>query len=436
MAAKGNSAPVSPLKGPGSAKIVVEYLPVDSLVPYAKNAKAHPPKQIAQIAASLKEFGFIVPVLVDKNNVLVAGHGRILGAKEAGIASAPTIRIEHLTEAQVRGFRIADNKLNLNSDLLDDILSEELGALEALDFDLSVLGFDERELDKLLQDDAELAKAEETPPVPDNPVTIKGDCWLLGKHRIVCGDSTVATDVDKALNGVKPHLMVTDPPYGVDYDPDWRNKALRANGSPSNGRAVGTVLNDDKADWVEAYNLFPGEVAYVWHPPGARQVEFYSSLQAAGFEVRMQIIWNKSNFAIGRGDYHVKHEPCWYAVRKGKKGHWSGSRQESTVWDIAKPSKSETGHSTQKPVECMLRPIKNNSSEGQAIYEPFSGSGTTIIAGEMSGRCVHAIELNEAYVDVAVMRWQEFANGKATLEGDGRTFDEIKAERLKGKDAA
>lgn len=250
-----------------------------------------------------------------------------------------------------------------------------------------------------------------------------------GGHRLVCGDSTVATDVEKCLNGVKPHLMATDPPYGINYDASWRNDAVQAGngkrGAPS-GRAIGKVENDDNADWRETWSLFPGDVAYVWHA-GTQSKTVIESLEAAGFELRAQIIWAKNNIVIGRGHYHPQHEPCWYAVRKkqGATGHWAGDRSQSTLWKIDKPQKSETGHSTQKPVECMRRPIINNSSPGQAVYEPFSGSGTTIIAAEMTGRACHAIELSEAYVDVAVQRWQDFTGSHATLEGDGRTFAEI-----------
>lgn len=250
---------------------------------------------------------------------------------------------------------------------------------------------------------------------------------LSCKHRIICGSSTEADTVAKVLGDVRPHLMVTDPPYGVEYDADWRNKAKRADGTVIGAGAVGVVKNDDNADWREAWALFPGDVAYVWHA-GLFAGVVADSLVDTGFSLRSQIVWKKSNFAIGRGDYHWHHEPCWYAVRG--KGHWSGGRKQSTIWEIAKPAKSETGHSTQKPVECMKRPIENNSSPGQAVYEPFSGSGTTIIAAEMTGRHCYAVELNPAYVDVAVKRWQEFTGQDATLEGDGRTFNEIAAERV------
>ena len=224
--------------------------------------------------------------------------------------------------------------------------------------------------------------------------------------------------------------MVTDPPYGIEYDPAWHNRAAAAGliGQKKSTRATGQVENDDRADWSEAWALFPGAVAYVWHA-GTKVGIVQDSLDRCDFETRAQIVWVKNNFAIGRGHYHCKHEPCWYAVRKGSTGHWAGDRKQTTVWNIDKNLKSETGHGTQKPVECMQRPIENNSSPGQAVYEPFSGSGTTIIAAERSGRSCHAIELSPKYVDVAIKRWQDFTGARATLDGDGRCFDEIAAAR-------
>jgi DNA modification methylase len=252
-----------------------------------------------------------------------------------------------------------------------------------------------------------------------------------GGHRLLCGDSTVATDVERVLAGVAPHLMVTDPPYGVNYDPAWRNRAAAEGtiGQKKASRAIGEVANDDRADWREAWALFPGDVAYVWHA-GTKAAIVQESLEACDLQVRTQIVWAKNNFAISRGHYYVQHEPCWYAVKTAA-GHWAGDRSQNTLWQIDKPMKSETGHSTQKPVECMRRPIENNSSPGQAVYEPFSGSGTTIIAAEMTGRGCHAIEITPAYVDVAVKRWQEFTGRRAVLDGDGRKFDTVAAERAR-----
>jgi DNA modification methylase len=405
--------------------IKVERREVAALIPFARNSRTHSDAQVAQIAASIKEFGWTNPILIDGDNGIIAGHGRLAAARKLGVTEIPVIVLDHLTDAQKRALVIADNKLALNAGWDMDLLSSEIEGLGSEGFDLSLLGFSNDELAAMLAEKTEgLTDPDEIPEVPADPVSVLGDVWILGKHRIVCGDSTDADTVAKALNGVSPHLMVTDPPYGVEYDADWRNKAMRADGSPSDGRATGVVLNDDKADWSEAWALFPGDVAYVWHAGNMAHI-VAESLLKTGLHIRAQIIWNKSNMVISRGDYHPKHEPCWYAVRKGKTGHYVGGRKQTTVWDIDKPHKSETGHSTQKPVECMKRPIENNSSAGQAVYEPFSGSGTTIIAGEMTGRSIHAIELNPAYVDVAVKRWQDFTGEQAVHAETGKTFAEM-----------
>lgn len=401
----------------------IVYRPVGELIPYARNARTHTEAQIVQIAASIREFGWTNPILLDGERGIIAGHGRVLAARKLGMDKLPCIELVHLTDAQRRAYILADNKLALNADWDEELLKIELADLKMQDFDLELIGFDADELVNLLAERTEgLTDPDDAPAVPENPVSLLGDVWLLGRHRIVCGDCTDPQIVEKCLNGVKPHLMVTDPPYGVSYDADWRNNALRADGMALGDRAVGKVKNDDNADWHDAYILFPGDVAYIWHPPGNLQVKFFESLVASGFEIRMQIIWAKSHFPIGRGNYHIQHEPCWYAVRKGKTAHWSGDRTQSTLWKIDKPLKSETGHSTQKPVECMKRPIENNSSPGQAVYEPFSGSGTTIIATEMTGRVCHAIELNPAYVDMAVLRWQAFTGQQAMNEVTGEAF--------------
>ena len=254
------------------------------------------------------------------------------------------------------------------------------------------------------------------PEPPAEPVTQLGDVWLLGRHRLVCGDATSEADVALALGGVKPHLMVTDPPYGVDYDPEWRlNAGLN---KEHQTRAEGRVTNDKRADWSEAWLLSPSDVAYIWH--GALHAsEVAASLVAAGFDIRSQIIWAKPSLVIGRGHYHWQHEPCWYAARKT--AHWMGDRKQSTLWDIPNMHRTQgnvddghTSHSTQKPVECMRRPIENNSSPGQAVYDPFVGSGTTIIAAEMTGRAAHCIEISPTYCDVTIQRWQNFTGQTAT----------------------
>lgn len=410
----------------------MERRDVSELIPYARNARIHSEAQVAQIAASIKEWGWTTPVLIDENGGIIAGHGRVLAARKLKLDQVPVMTAAGWSEAQKRAYVLADNQLALNAGWDVDLLKVEIGELKGEGFDLGLMGFDAGFLDTLLADPGTdgLTDPDETPEAPVNPVTVLGDVWVLGKHRLLCGDSTVATDVDKVLMGVRPLLMVTDPPYGVEYDANWRNEAKRADGTRIGASAVGKVSNDDKADWREAWALFPGDVCYVWHA-GNMAHTVADSLLASGFGIRAQIIWAKSQFVIGRGHYHPHHEPCWYAVRErqGATGHWAGDRKQSTLWQIDKPRKSETGHSTQKPVECMKRPIENNSTPGQAVYEPFSGSGTTIIAAEMTGRQCLAIELAPEYVDVAVKRWQAFTGKEATLDGTDRTFNEIAEER-------
>ena len=414
-------------------KLSVEYRKVPDLLPYARNSRTHDERQVAEIAASIKEFGFTNPVLIDETDTIIAGHGRIKAANKIGMTEVPTIRLVGLMEAQKRALVIADNRISLNAGWDDSMLKVELADLVSTNFDVSLLGFADKELAALLAPPPVEGETDpdETPETPSEPASELGDVWLLGRHRIVCGDSTDTEAVAKALNGVKPHLMVTDPPYGVEYDAGWRGEAKNGDGTPlstGKGRAKGKVENDNRADWREAWALFPGDVAYVWH--GEKQlVDIAHQLQESGFELRNLIVWGKSNLVVGRGNYHSQHETAWYVVRKGATGHWEGDRKQTTLWSIEKPKKSETGHSTQKPVECMARPIRNNSSPGQAIYEPFSGSGTTIIACEQEGRACHAIELNPAYVDVAVTRWENFTGQTATLEETGETFVQVLARR-------
>lgn len=351
-------------KTAGDIKLVSRL--VADLIPFARNSRTHSDEQVAQIAASIKEFGFTNPILTDGDNGIIAGHGRLQAARKLGLTEVPTIPLTGLTEAQKRAYVIADNKLALNAGWDMELLSSEIAGLGEEGFDLSLLGFNENELAALLAEKTEgLTDPDEIPNPPEIPVSSPGDVWLLGRHRIVCGDSTDADTVAKCLNGVVPHLMVTDPPYGVEYD-------------------AATQLG--------------------------RQA------------------WAKSQLVMSRGHYHPQHESCWYAARGT--ANWAGDRKQTTLWQIDKPQKSETGHSTQKPVECMKRPIENNSSPGQAVYEPFSGSGTTIIAGEMTGRSIHAIELNPAYVDVAIKRWQDFTGQQAVHAETGETFDDMAAKRV------
>lgn len=418
---------------------------VAALTPYERNARTHSDAQVEQIKQSIRRFGFVGVLAYDEKGLAI-GHGRRRAVLEMWAAGeevfgpgkrevlpagyAPAIDISGLTSEERRALIIADNQLALNAGWNEELLSQELRALLDADFDVPLIGFDEAELHKLLGlGEGRVNPDEEVPEPPENPVSRPGDLWILGDHRIICGSSTEAETVSRLLAGAKPHLMVTDPPYGVEYDASWRDKALGTTGS-----AKGKVLNDDRADWREAWALFPGDVAYVWHA-GLYAGLVAESLASVNLEARSQIVWDKGQLVLGRGDYHWEHEPCWYAVRKGRKAHWNGDRKQTTIWRIDKPARSETGHSTQKPIDCMKRPIENNSKHGESIYEPFSGSGTTIIAGQLTGRRVYAVELKPAYVDVAVLRWQEFTGEAATLEGSGETYAQVLERRAAADDA-
>lgn len=401
-------------------QLAVTYRKRADLKPYDRNARTHSEAQIAQIAASIREFGWTNPVLIDERGRMIAGHGRVMAATLLGQEEVPTICIAGLTDAQRRALVIADNKLALNAGWDETLLASELQTLRAEDFDLGMIGFGADELNRLLPNGGGQTDPDEVPPLPAEPISALGDVWVLGKHRIACGDCTDRAVVDKVLADVKPHLMVTDPPYGVNYDPTRTS---------DNKLKAGKVLNDDRADWREAWALFPGDVAYVWHA-SMHTATVLDSLESVGFEHRAMVIWAKDRFTLGRGHYHWQHEPAWYVVRKGATGHWFGGRSQTTVWSIKAREDDGHGHGTQKPVECMKRPIENNSSVGQAVYEPFSGSGTTVIAAEMTGRACHAIELNPAYVDVCVKRWQDFTGKQATHEETGLTFEALAERRL------
>jgi DNA modification methylase len=398
-------------------------LPLGQIIPYARNPRRNE-KAIATVAASIAEFGWRQPIVVDEAMVVLAGHTRLAAAQQLGLETAPVHVAKGLTEAQARAFRIMDNRSGENAEWDNDLLGLELGDLQAADFDLDLTGFTDEELNNLLNGLADGDGAQEgeddIPETPEDPVSRPGDLWVLGNHRLLCGDSTVATDVERVLDDVKPLLLVSDPPYGVEYDPSWRNKS-----GASATKRTGKVLNDDRADWREAWALFPGDVAYVWH--GALHAgEVAESLEVSGFKIRSQIIWAKDRLVLSRGDYHWQHEPMFYAVKKTGKGHWAGDRKQTTLWQIAnKDQDATTVHGTQKPVECMRRPILNNSSPGQAIYEPFMGSGTTLIAAETTGRVCLGIELNPAYIDVTVQRWQTFTGQDAVLDGTDQTFADL-----------
>lgn len=389
------------------APMSVELRPLDAVRPYANNPRQND-DAVEAVAESIRRFGFRQPIVVDADGVIVAGHTRFRAAQRLGLATVPVHVATDLTPDEVRAYRLADNKTAELASWDDAMLSIELDGLRGAGIDWTLLGFDEEELAKLLAPAGTegLTDPDAVPEKPADPITKPGDLWLLGKHRLLCGDSTSATDVARLLDGAIPSLMVTDPPYGVEYDPEWRMDA----GLTGNTSRMGKVMNDDRADWTEAWKLFPGDVAYVYHA-GVFASTVQQSLERAGFAIRAQIIWAKDRLALSRGDYHWQHEPCWYAVREGGKGHRTDDRTQTTLWSIPARDDAGHGHGTQKPVECMERPVRNHLAD--LVYEPFAGSGTTVIACERTGRTCMAMELDPGYCDVVVRRWEDFTGRKA-----------------------
>jgi DNA modification methylase len=406
----------------------LEHWPIERLLPYANNARLHSEADLDKIAASISNWGWTVPVLADEDGVLIAGHLRVAVAAKLKLTSIPVVVARGWSEEEKNGYRLADNELAARASWDPDLLRDELRKLEFAGFNLDLIGFEADRLEDILAGlgSSGLTDPDSVPEVPEQPVTRPGDVWQLGDHRVACGDSTSAADVAPVLAGSEPHLMITDPPYGVGYDPSWRARRGLGAGKLSQGK----VLNDDRADWRETYALFPGDVAYIWH--GALHGDIVAAgLAACGLQPRAQIVWAKQHFTLSRGDYHWKHETCWYAVREGRTSHWQGDRRQTTVWEIANnnpfgnPQREQSwGHGTQKPVECMRRPIVNNSRPGQAIYDPFLGSGTSLIAAEMTGRICYGVELDPAYIDVVVRRWQGFTGRAAMHQASGQSFDE------------
>ena len=382
---------------------------VVDLVEHPRNPNKHGDKQIALLAKIIRNQGWRNPIVVSADSgFIVAGHGRLMAAKVLNVEQVPVDYQPFDNEAEEYAHLIADNRI---AELAEADKSELAKLVRELEdkIDLDLTGFDAPSLEELLatkeesQVDAE-PKTDKAAELQVKWKTEKGQLWKLGEHRLLCGDSTNAKDVDRVLGDDKADIMVTDPPYGVNYDPSWRAEA----GITLNENKLGKVQNDDIADWTPAWQLFDGDVCYVYHA-GAKAGTVQQSLEDSGFNIRSQIIWSKDKMALSRGDYHWQHEPCWYGVRDGKKGNRTEDRTQTTVWQIAAREDSGHGHGTQKPVECMARPIRNHHCS--TVYEPFSGSGTTIIACEQLDKKCRAIEIDPNYVAVALERYVD-ATGK------------------------
>ena len=384
---------------------------VESLIPYARNSRTHSESQVDKIAASIKEFGFLNPIIVDGDGGIVAGHGRVLAAKKLGMEYLPTIEADHLTDAQRRAYVIADNRLALDAGWDDDLLRVEFDDLRADGFDLELTGFTLDEISALQIEEVEgLTDEDSVPEVPEDPVTVEGDVWLLGNHRLMCGDSTSIDAVDKLMDGHKADMVFTDPPYGIDYDGGSKKREKLKDDH------VGTDIYTDSVPIMAMYCNGP---IYTWYAD-TKPKSLYNAVEAVG-QIHSLIIWKKNNSTFNMGiNYKQKHKPCLYWKPKGKTLSWAGGSKEDTVWEIKRESRNDF-HPTQKPVELSERAIKNHSVG--IVLDLFGGSGSTLIGCEKTNRNCRMMELSPAYCDVIVKRWQEYTGNEATLESDGGTFN-------------
>jgi DNA modification methylase len=408
----------------------IEIWPIEKVIPYARNPRTHSDQQVMQIAASIAEFGFVNPILVDTDAGILAGHGRLLGAQKLKLKEVPVIVLDHLTPAQRKAYLIADNKLAELAGWDDDLLKLELRDLELADFDLGVIGFSDDELRNLLGEPeviAGLTDEDAAPEASERPVSRTGDLWLLGndKHRVLCGDATVKGDVERLMAGAQADLVFTDPPYNVDYEGYTADK-LTIQGDRMKPEEFDRFLRD-------AFNGYravvkPGASVYVCHASSVQR-EFQNALEAAGFEVRCQIIWAKNHFAWGHGRYKFQHEPIFYCHLARQSDAWYGDKSQSTLWQEKKPAANRL-HPTMKPVELIERAVLNSSKGGDCVLDLFGGSGSTLIACERRNRNARLMELDPKYTDVIVKRWQEYTGSPALLAGEDCSFDAIADERL------
>lgn len=406
----------------------VERWPVDKLVPYARNSRTHSDAQVAQIAASIKEWGWTTPVLVSEDGTLIAGHGRIMAARKLGLQEVPVMIARGWTEAQRRAYVLADNQLALNAGWDMDLLSIEMQDLNADGFDLSLIGFDDKTLAALLADSPEdgLTDPDDAPEPTDDPTTKLGDVWVLGGHRLMCGDSTSIDDMEKLTAGQKVDVWLTDPPYNVAYEGGTKEKLTIKNDSMGDDQ-FRQFLRDAyvAADAV----MKAGAVFYIWHAD-SEGYNFRGAAKDAGWTVRQCLIWKKSSLVMGRQDYHWKHEPCLYGWKEGSAHLWAADRKQTTILEFDKPHRNGE-HPTMKPVALFEYQLLNNTKGGDTVLDSFGGSGTTMIAAEKNGRLSRLMELDPKYCDVIIKRWQDFTGKTATLEGDGRTFAEISESNAK-----
>jgi len=405
----------------------IEHWSLEKLIPYARNPRTHSEAQVAQIAASIAAFGFNNPMLVDTKAGIIAGHGRLLAARKLQLAEVPVIVLDHLTEAQKRAYILADNQIALNAGWDDTLLAAELAALQHEDFDVRLIGFEDEELARLLaaQDAAEgLTDEDSVPELAETPISLLGDLWILGDHRLLVGDATDTDAVAKLMAGGPADLVFTDPPYNVDYE-GYTEESLKIKGDRMSDADFKRFL--ERAFRSYRNVVKPGASMYVCHS-SSWQREFQNALETAGFGVRCQIIWAKNTFAWGFGRYKFQHEPIFYCHVAGEKDPWYGDKSQSTLWQEKKPAANRI-HPTAKPVELVERALLNSSKAGDVVADLFGGSGSTLIGCERRGQHARLMEIDPKYADCIVRRYQEYTGQPAVLEGDGRSFEGVTLER-------
>ena len=401
--------------------ITITTRKVDELIPYVRNSRTHSDEQVAQIAASIKEFGWTNPILVDGEGVIIAGHGRLLAGRKLGFTEVPTIELRDLTDAQKKAYIIADNRLALNAGWDNEMLTLELGELAEEGYNLDLLGFDTKELDALLEPQVldGLVDEDEVPEAGPEPITKPGDVWVLGRHRVMCGDSTSMEHLAQLCQGQLVDMWLTDPPYNVAYEGKTKDALTIENDSMGDDQ-FRQFLRDayTAADTV----MKPGAVFYIWHAD-SEGYNFRGAAKDAGWKVRQCLIWKKSTLVMGRQDYHWKHEPCLYGWKDGAGHLWATDRKQTTILEFDKPSRNGD-HPTMKPVALFEYQMLNNTKGGDLVLDSFGGSGTTLIAAEKNGRVARLMELDPKYCDVIVKRWEEFTGKKAVLEGADEPTDD------------
>jgi site-specific DNA-methyltransferase (adenine-specific) len=400
----------------------IEQWAIERLVPYARNARTHSNDQVAQIAASIKEWGWTTPILVDETGNIIAGHGRTMAARQLNIKEVPVMVAEGWSDTKKRAYILADNKLALNAGWDNEMLALELSELQGLDFDLDLTGFSAEEIAALMPVELTdgLTDEDAVPEVPVQPVTVPGDVWVLGKHRLMCGDSTSIEALER-LCEAKVDVWLTDPPYNVAYEGGTKEKLTIQNDSMGDEQ-FRQFLRDAyvAADAV----MKPGAVFYIWHAD-SEGYNFRGAAQDAGWKVRQCLIWKKSSLVMGRQDYHWKHEPCLYGWKEGAGHLWAADRKQTTILEFDKPSRNGE-HPTMKPVALFEYQLLNNTKGGDIVLDSFGGSGTTMIAAEKNGRIARLMELDPKYCDVIIKRWQEFTGKIATHAETGMPFAEVK----------